>query len=486
MIAVAPGADAQHGREMKLNPADQGFAAHLQALLPPQVLRPAEPRYLQEPRGRYAGQVGILALPRDRDEVAVLVGAAAEMRVPVVPYGGGTGLVGGQVAPEGPAPLIVSLERMQAIRAIYPEEYVLVAEAGAVLADVQAAARAAERLFPLSLAAEGSARIGGNLATNAGGVNVLRYGNARDLCLGLEAVLPDGRIWHGLSRLRKDNTGYDLKNLLIGSEGTLGIITAAALKLAPVPAAAGTAFFVVPSPAAALALLAQARAQLGEGISAFELIHRQGLDFLAETLPDLRQPFPVAPEWCVLAEIGLAAGLDPQAALTSLFERAGRQGLVSDGLIAQSQAQRDAFWAVREHIPEANRRIGAVSSHDISLPMGAIAEFIARAPAAIAQIGAFRVNCFGHLGDGNLHYNVFPMPGRSRADHKQERAAIKRALHDLVDALGGSVSAEHGIGRLKLADLERYGDPVKLDMMRAIKAALDPAGIMNPGAVIRV
>ncbi|MDK3017103.1 FAD-binding oxidoreductase [Pseudodonghicola flavimaris] len=470
---------------MTLNPADDAFAARLRQSLPEAVFRSPEPRYLEEPRGRWAGQCGVLALPRDVDEVSALVTAAAAARVPVVPYGGGTGLVGGQIAPEGPAPLIVSLERMNAIRGVYPTENVLIAEAGAILAEVQLAAREAGRLFPLSLAAEGTARIGGNLSTNAGGTGVLRYGNARDLCLGLEAVLPDGRIWHGLSRLRKDNTGYDLRDLLIGAEGTLGIITAATLKLYPQPAAQGTAIFVVPDPEAAIALLSLAHARLGEAVSAFELIAGQGLTFLAENLPEVRQPFDQAPEWCVLMEVGLPRGLDPEEALADLFEAALEEGLTSDGLIAQSQAQRDDFWSVREHIPEANRRVGAVSSHDISVPISRIPEFIRRGDQVVAGLGGFRVNCFGHIGDGNLHYNVFPEPGRSKADHANQVGAVKRAVHDLVHEMGGSVSAEHGIGRLKVEDLERYGDPVRLDAMRAIKAALDPAGIMNPGAVLR-
>ena len=411
--------------------------------------------------------------------------ACAAARVPVVPYGGGTGLVGGQIAPEGPRPVILSLERMRAVRGIYPAENVIVVEAGAILQDIHEAAAEVDRLFPLSIAAKGSARIGGNLATNAGGVNVLRYGNARDLCLGLEAVMPDGRIWHGLKRLRKDNTGYDLRNLLIGSEGTLGVITAAALKLSPRPTGEGTALMVVDSPRAALDLLALARDRMGEGVSAFEIMHRAGLEFLAEALPDIRQPFAEMPEWFVLIDVGLASGLDPALTLEGLFAEAFDAGLVSDGIIAQSETQRHQFWEVREQIPEANRRIGSISSHDISLPMSEIPDFIVKGAEVIARIGAFRINCFGHLGDGNLHYNVFPMPGRARADHVAERDAIKRAVHDLVHEMGGSVSAEHGIGRLKVEDLERYGDPVKLDAMRAIKAALDPFGIMNPGAVLR-
>lgn len=467
-----------------LNPADAAFLSDLAAELPPGTLGQPEPRHVTEPRGRWTGH-GALARPGTTEEVARIVRLCAKHRVGIVPIGGGTGLVGGQVMPAGPDPLILSLERMTALRGLYPEENVLVAEAGMILAEVQAHARAAGRLFPLSLASEGSARIGGNLSSNAGGLNVLRYGNARDLCLGIEAVLPCGSVLHGLKRLRKDNTGYDLRHLLIGAEGTLGIITAASLKLSPVPAAVGTAMLVVAGPSAALALLARAEARLGGLVSAFELIGRTGLDFLTEAMPDLRQPFSRPPEWAVLIEVGLPAGLDPQAALEALFAEGVEAGLVSDGLIATSEGQRQALWRLREAIPEANRRIGAISSHDISLPLGAVPEFIATAGPALLALGPFRINCFGHLGDGNLHYNVFPPLGGSRADHEASREAIKRLVHDLVHGLGGSVSAEHGIGRLKVDDLERYGDPAKLAAMRAIKAALDPVGIMNPGAVLR-
>ena len=470
---------------MTLTPADDTFRARLDGHLPAGRLHQADARYLEEPRGKYPGQSGLLALPQTVEEVATLIRAASEACVPVVPYGGGTGLVGGQVAAEGPAPLILSLEKMNAIRAVYPEENVMIAEAGAILADVQAAATDADRLFPLSLAAEGSAQIGGTLATNAGGVNVLRYGTTRELCLGLEAVLPDGQIWHGLKRLRKDNTGYDLRNLLIGAEGTLGVITAAALKLSPIPAGQGTAFLTVADPKAALSLLSLARAQLGEGISAFELMHAQGLQFMAETMPQVRQPFDTPPEWSVLIEVGLAAGLDPEEALATLFETAFEAGLVTDGLIAQSQAQRADFWNVREHIPEANRLIGAVASHDIALPLGALPEFIAEAGAALAAMAPYRINCFGHVGDGNLHYNVFPAAGQDGAEARANAAEVTALVHDLVARYDGSFSAEHGVGRAKVADLEHYGDPAKLAAMRAIKAALDPKGIMNPGAVLR-
>ena len=468
-----------------LNPLSDEFESTLKTILPADRFVDANARYLEEPRGSYKGQQSVVALPRSTDEVSQLVKACANARVGIIPFGGGTGLVGGQVAIDGPKPWIISLEKMNAVREIYAQENVLIAEAGAILADVQMAADGENRLFPLSLASEGSARIGGNLATNAGGTSVLRYGNTRDLCLGLEAVMPSGEILNGLSRLRKNNTGYDLRHLLIGSEGTLGIITAAALKLSPKPAKIGTAMLVVENPKAALSLLSLARDQLGEMVSAFELIHRQGIDFIKETMPEVRRPFDVAPEWCVLIEVGLPAAMDPAQALESLFETGMEHGLVSDGLIAQSQAQADAFWTVRESIPEANRRVGSVSSHDISVPLGALAEFIEEANQHIEKIGDFRINCFGHVGDGNLHYNVFAQKGRSRNDHMNERDEIKRIVHDLTHELGGSISAEHGVGRMKMDDLERYGDPIKLASMRAIKTALDPHGIMNPGAVLR-
>ncbi|WP_424832878.1 FAD-binding oxidoreductase [Ruegeria sp.] len=469
---------------MRLNPADENLGERIREALP-NVLRPIEQRFLEEPRGRFFGQSGLLAMPRTVEEVSVLVRLAADARVPVVPYGGGTGLVGGQVLPDGPVPLVISLERMATIRALYPTENVLIAEGGTILADVQAAAQDAGRLFPLSLAAQGSCRIGGNLATNAGGLNVLRYGNARDLCLGLEAVLPDGKIWRGLSRLRKDNTGYDLRDLLIGSEGTLGIITAASLKLFPNPSQVGAAIFQVASPGAAIEMLSVLRDQVGEGISAFELIHRQGLEFLSEVLPDTRQPFETMPEWSVLIELGLTGRQNPAMELETAFESGLSKGLVTDGVIAQTLAQRDALWAVRELIPEANRLIGSVSSHDISVPISRIPEFIRNGTEKVAALGQYRINCFGHLGDGNLHFNVFPPKGRKKAEFVSQRGVVQRAVHELVHAYEGSVSAEHGVGRLKAEDVEQYGDRTKLAAMRAIKQALDPMGIMNPGAVLR-
>ena len=469
-----------------LNPADAAFAASLAARLPEGTLAPAGPRDLDEPRGRGVTPAALLARPRSVEEVVRIVRACAAARVGIVPRGGGTGLVLGQVMPEGPAPLILSLDRMAACRGLWPEEGLMIAEAGMTLAAAQAAAEAAGLLLPLSLASEGSAQLGGVLATNAGGTAVLRYGTARALCLGVEAVLADGSVFNGLKRLRKDNTGYDLSGLLVGSEGTLGILTAAVLRLHPRPAARATAMLVVADPGAALALLRLVQDRTGGAAATFELIGGQGLRFLDEVMPEVRQPFAARPDWSVLMELGLPPGLEAEPVLAGIYAAAEDAGLVSDAIMATTGAQREALWALREMIPVANRRIGAVASHDISLPLSEIAAFLPRAQAAVRSIYPFRINVFGHVGDGNLHYNIFPPAGEDRAGHAGRAEAVTRAVHDLVHDHGGSVSAEHGIGRLKAGELVRYADPAKLMAMRAIKQALDPQGILNPGAVLAV
>lgn len=468
---------------MGLKPADADFLASLSAKLPDDAIRPAEPRYLEEPRGRWHGLAGCVALPRTTQDVSTILATANAAKVPVVPYGGGTGLVGGQVYPDGPTPVILSLERMSAVLSVDPVENVIVAQAGALLDTLQNAAEDVDRLFPLSIASSGTAQIGGNLSTNAGGTNVLRYGNARDLCLGLEVVLPDGQIWNGLSRLRKDNTGYDLRNLMIGAEGTLGVITAASLKLFPRPSSYAAALFVVPSPSAALDLLAMVRSKVGEAVSAFELMHRNGYAFLRETMPDFRLPFDEPPEWSVLVDLGLSHGQEGQALLEDTFADAHDAGLVSDGLLASSLTQREEFWSMRETIPHANRAVGAIASHDVSLPISSIPDFVETASTGLSNIADVRINCFGHLGDGNLHFNVFPAKGKTKADYAHCREEISGFVHDLVHKMNGSFSAEHGVGRLKTGDLLKYGDPVRLSLMQGIKARFDPNGIMNPGAV---
>ncbi|HRO11520.1 MAG TPA: FAD-binding oxidoreductase [Amaricoccus sp.] len=468
-----------------LNPADAVLLERLSAALGPGGVVPAEPRYLEEPRGRFAGRAAAVLRPASTEAVAAAVAICAEARTGIIPYSGGTGLVGGQVMGEGPLPVVLSFERMNRIRDVDLADGVMIVEAGCVLADVHAAAAAAGRVFPLTLASEGSARIGGLLGTNAGGVNVLRYGNARDLCLGVEAVMADGSVMHGLRRVAKDNMGYDLRHLLIGSEGTLGLITAASLRLHPRPGETATAWAAVTSPDAALALLNALRDALGGTISAFELIGVEGLAFLAEKMPSVPQPPAMGTDWRVLVEAADAAGAGTRARLEAALMAGLEAGGVAEVLVAQSEAQRAVFWGVRETIPEANRLVGAISSHDISVPPARIGEFVARGAPLVARFDPeLRINCFGHLGDGNLHYNVFPPQGRSRALYDSLRAPVKRAVYDLVHELGGSVGAEHGVGRLKVEDLVRYGDPAMVAAMRAIKAALDPQGVLNPGAVL--
>ncbi|WP_411957535.1 FAD-binding oxidoreductase [Paracoccus homiensis] len=464
---------------MSLSAADDRLAARL----PSGVLREIAPTYLEEPRGRVHGRAGLVAAPRDVEETAAIIRACAEAGVAVVPRGGGTGLVAGQIMSDGPAPLILSLERMSAIRDVFPSEGVMIAESGATLQQARDAAAQVGRQFPLSLASQGTAQIGGVLSTNAGGVNVLRYGNARALCLGIEAVLPSGQIMRDLKRLRKDNTGYDLRDLLIGAEGTLGVITAASLVMAPLPAENGVAMMQVADPEAALDLLALAQGRMAGGVTAFELISGQGLRFLRQHFPQIRQPFDDIPDWIALIEVGLPAGLGADAALEGLFAAGLESGLVSDGVIAQSGQQAAEMWGLREHIPLGNRAVGAIASHDISLPLSVIGQFIRDAQARLAQQGDMRINCFGHLGDGNLHFNLFPAEGRRREEYDDIRRDLSRMIHEMVVERGGSFSAEHGVGRLKAADLARWGDPVRVQAMRTIKQALDPAGIMNPGVI---
>ncbi len=470
---------------MTLSPATPEFLTALAAVLPADTISDATDAYLREERGFVHGTAACLARPRSVQDVATIVGLCNQHHVGLIPYAGGTGLVGGQVAALMPAPMMLSVERMTAVRNLDVENNTITVEAGAILADVQTAADQADRLFPLSLAAQGSCRIGGNLATNAGGTQVLRYGNARDLCLGLEAVLPDGSIYHGLSGLRKDNTGFDLRNLLIGSEGALGIITAATLKLYAKPNEVATALAVVASPKAAVDLLGVVQSQLDGLVSGFELIHRQGLEFLSETMPDIRQPFATDPEWMVLIEVAGGQGARLDVRLLSALEGTIESGLVQDVLIAQNTRQAEEFWHLRESIPLANKAVGAISSHDISVPISAIPAFIQKGFDALAELGDLRVNCFGHVGDGNLHYNVYPAKGVVRDVMMHLQPAIKRVVYDLVHDFGGSISAEHGIGRMKLDDLEKYGDPAKLAAMTRIKTALDHNGIMNPGVIIR-
>ena len=445
----------------------------------------ADANYLEEPRGRYKSNPMPVIKPRTTKQVSEIIYFCNQNNIGVIPYAGGTGLVGGQTIKSDKDTILLSVERMQSIRDILPEENIIIVEAGAILENVRQAANDIDRLFPLALASQGSCRIGGNLATNAGGVQVLRYGNTRDLCLGIEAVLPDGSILNGLKRLRKDNTGYDIRNLLIGSEGTLGIITAACLKLFPKPKETITGVLEISSPEIAIKTLSDLQAKLDSSITAFELIHKQSYNFLSEVCPDVKIPFNKHPEWSILIELSGGMGSNLESRLFEGIEELLIKGLINDALIAQSEKQANEFWNLRENIPEANRRIGSISNHDISLPISLIPKFIDEMPDAMVHLGDLRINCFGHLGDGNLHYNLFPPYGKNKNDYQHLREEIKTIIHDKINEFGGSVSAEHGIGRLKIDDLEKYGDPIKLMAMRSIKNAIDPKGIMNPGAVLR-
>ncbi|MCE4555965.1 FAD-binding oxidoreductase [Roseateles cellulosilyticus] len=442
--------------------------------------------YERDWRKRYPGRALAVARPVSTDEVAAIMRLCHEHRVPIVPQGGNTGLVGGSTPDDSGRQLVLSLTRMKRLREIDAANASLTAEAGCVLADVQAAAAAAGLLFPLSLAAEGSCTLGGNLATNAGGTQVLRYGNARELCLGLEVVTAQGDVWHGLSGLRKDNTGYDLRDLFIGSEGTLGIITAATMKLHPQPRERLTALAACPSIDEAVALLGLARSRAGDALTGFEVMSRAALALVARELPQLRQPLPASP-WTVLLELSDAEGAaHAQAVFEGLLEAAAERGLVQDAVIAQNLQQAQDFWHLRESIPLAQAQAGLNIKHDISLPVSSIPPFVAQMDAVLsAYMPGIEVINFGHLGDGNLHYNVQAPAGVAHADFlATHEAAINEQVYDAVQRLGGSISAEHGIGRLKRDELVRRKDPVGLTLMRSIKRALDPLDLLNPGRLL--
>lgn len=442
--------------------------------------------YLVDWRKRYRGRALAVVRPGSTGEVAAVVRACADAGVPLVPQGGNTGLVGGGVPDDTGHQVLLSLTRLNRIREIDADNLALVAEAGCVLQTVQQAADERGLLFPLSLAAEGSCTIGGNLAANAGGTQVLRYGNARELCLGLEVVTPQGEVWHGLTGLRKNNTGYDLRDLFIGSEGTLGVITAATLKLFPKPSAVITALGSCRSVESAVGLLNLARARLGAGLTGFELMERFALSLVEKHFPQLPRPLPQAP-WTVLLELaGTEAESVERERLAALLETALEQELIDDAVVAESIAQSHALWHLRESIPLAQSEEGLNIKHDIALPVSAIARFVPHMAERLQQAtpGA-RVVCFGHLGDGNLHYNLQAPEGVPAAEFLADHeTAINALVYDEVQRLGGSISAEHGIGRLKREELARRGAPVALAMMKTIKAALDPAGLMNPGRVI--
>ena len=442
--------------------------------------------YLVDWRGIYRGSAVAVARPETTAETAATVAAAAEAGLAIVPQSGNTGLAGGATPAPGGRNLLLSLERMNRLRAIDPANYTLTVEAGCILRQVQEAAEAADRLFPLSLGAEGSCRIGGNLSTNAGGIAVLHYGNMRDLVLGVEVVLPDGRIWDGLRALRKDNSGYDLKQLFIGAEGSLGVVTAAVLKLFPRPRQRVTAMAAAADLSAALKLLARLREASGDALTSFELIPRVMIDLALAHVPGSFDPFAERHEHYLLIELagGGASGWLRHVAEEGLAA-AIEDGLLRDATIAESESQAKRLWFIREAIVEAQKPAGASIKHDVAVPVAAVPAFLADAiPEVEAALPGMRALAFGHLGDGNIHFNLAQPPGMAPADFLARIGQLNRLVHDAVARHGGTISAEHGLGQLRREEILRYKPPIEMELMRRIKAVLDPKGLMNPGKLL--
>ena len=433
---------------------------------------------LIEWRDRWSGTTPLLVLPRSTAEVSAVVGVCAASDVAITPQGGNTGLVGGQI-PQGE--ILLSLERMNRVRDVEPFDDVIVAEAGVTLAAVHEAALAAGRRFPLSVASEGSATIGGLVSTNAGGTQVLRYGTMREQVLGLEAVLPNGEVWNGLKRLRKDNTGYDLKQLLIGGEGTLGVVTAASLKLYPILPSRAVAFVGLRSPQDAIRLLAEGKRVTGGALEAFELIRRVGMDLVFKNIPDQREPMGSRHAWYVLIETASGEPGAAEAAMERLLAGALEADLIQDAVIAQTDSQAKALWALRENQSSAQKAEGAAWKHDVSVPVSRIADFITSATTKLeTRWPDVIVTAFGHVGDGNVHFDVLARPGTDQAVHNARRDDGAHIVHDIIASMEGSISAEHGLGTMKSAEAMAYKSPVEIAAHRAIRAALDPKRIMNP------
>jgi FAD/FMN-containing dehydrogenase len=442
--------------------------------------------YVTDWRGRVTGNALAVIRPANTDEVAAIVKLCANARIPIVPQGGNTGLVAGSVPDRSGTAVVLSLKRLNRIRAIDLLNNTLTIEAGCILEEVQNAASAAERLFPLSLGAEGSCTIGGNLATNAGGTAVLRYGNMRELCLGLEVVTPQGEKWDGLRGLRKDNTGYDLRDLYIGAEGTLGIITAAVLKLFPQPKACLTALAALRTHDDAVALLNRAQTLCGASLTGFELMSGFSLALVTKHFPDMRIPFADEHPWYALLEISDSESEEhATATLEALMSEAMEHDLVVDAVVASSIAQSRALWNLREHITLAQAAEGKHIKHDVSIPISDIGRFISETDALLAQhFPGCRMVVFGHLGDGNLHYNISAPEAISDTQFIEQQVAVNRVVHDSVHRFAGSISAEHGLGELKRDEIRQYKTDIELGLMKAIKQALDPLGLMNPGKVL--
>lgn len=444
--------------------------------------------YLEERRGLYFGKAAAMVRPGSTEEVAAVMKLAHETDTIVVPQGGNTGLVGGQTPDQSGKAVILSLSRMNSVRSLDVENNTLSVDAGVTLAAAQEAAASASRLFPLSLASEGTCQIGGNLATNAGGTAVLHYGNARDLVLGLEIVLADGRIWDGMRGLRKDNTGYDLKQIFLGSEGTLGIITGAVLKLFPAPKSHATAIAAVPTPAAAVSLLRHVEAESGGAITSFELMPRIGIEMVCTHVPGARDPLSAPSPWYVLVELSSGSNGDElNALLETSLAGAIERALVSDAVVAQSDTQRAEFWQVREAMSDAQRHEGGSIKHDVSVPISNITRFLERAIEAVqSELPDIRPVPFGHLGDGNIHFNLSQPKAMETEAFLAQWTHFNRIVHGIALDLDGSISAEHGIGQLKRDEMAALKSDVELDLMRTLKRTLDPKGILNPGKVVSV
>jgi FAD/FMN-containing dehydrogenase len=445
-------------------------------------------RYFSDPRDRFRGAASLVVLPRSTEEVAAILRLCNAAGAGVIPYGGGTGVVAGQLSIDSDNAIILSLERMSRVRGISVEDAVMTVEAGCILEDVHNAALEQGLTFPLGMASKGSCTIGGNLATNAGGIQVVRHGNARDLCLGIEAVLANGEVIDELAPLRKDNTGYNLRHLLIGSEGTLGVITAATLILKPVDPETVTALCAIASPGDALRLWRRLAGTLGGSLSGLELMSDFGLGLVMRHFQGLNLPLAARHPWYLLVEASGRVGLraDVEDALAACMA----DGLLPDAVLAESESQRARLWALRENTPEANRLTGAICSSDTSVPVSQVERFIVAATAAVARVDpGLRINSYGHIGDGNIHHNVFPPEDVAKAGFIAANPGIIDAIRIAIDEetvrCGGSISAEHGIGRLKVDDLQTYASAARLGAMRAIKQALDPNGILNPGALLK-
>ncbi len=442
--------------------------------------------YLKEPRDLYIGQAALIVRPSTTAEVAAVVGICAETKTSIVPQGGNTGLVGGSVPFETGDEIVLSLNRMRAIRAVDLANDTITVEAGMPLAALHEEAERHDRMFPLRIASEGTATVGGNLSTNAGGNAVLRYGNTRELVLGVEVVLPDGQVWNGLRGLRKDNTGYDLKQLFIGAEGSLGIITAAVLKLFPRPRATATAFAAVAGVEAAVELLGIAKRESGGQVSSFELLPRIGVDFVLRHIPGTRDPMQARHDWYVIMEMTSGrAGDELRSTMEGVLGEGLERELVLDAVLAESDTQAKDLWKLRESMSESQRPEGGSIKHDISVPVSLMATFIERATAAVEQlIPGVRIIAFGHIGDGNVHFNPSQPPGADRKWFLDQWHEVSDIVHGIAHELGGSISAEHGLGRLKREEITHYKQPLEIDLMRKLKEALDPQGIMNPGKVV--